>query len=190
MTPKTLGARARCVVFSVLLVSAPAFAQVELGGIVRDPDVRGLHRARPWLVPRRLHRHAAERRGPRQGAALHLEPPVHDRAAVPGAVAMGGTLSAARASHLERGGRVGPRRGLGHGRRLSARQSGSGWTDARTRRRTPGIPLQASRPAIGRATRSSRAPRTSRPRGSGAASASRAAISRRSPSSSRGVRTC
>ena len=173
------------------LMSVPAFAQVELGGIVRDPDVRGLHRAWPGLVPRRLHRHADERGGARQGAALLVQPPVHDRAAVPGAIAVGGTLPAACASHLERGGRVGPCRGLGHGRRLSARhrQDLDGWAPAPVGERLASTLGLHDRPLGGRHARRAHDARQdgvdpARRRHPGQRS------SRRSPPSSRGARTC
>ena len=68
---------------ALLAVSVPASAQIELTGSYVPRMLRGLHRARPRLGPRRLHRHAAQRRGARQGAALHVEPAVDDRAPVP-----------------------------------------------------------------------------------------------------------
>ena len=88
--------RGLCVSLSVVLDERPAFAQVELSGsyairMYEDYIERG-----PGSFMGDFTGHADERRGAREGAALHLEPSVDDRAAVPGAVAVGGTVPAAR----------------------------------------------------------------------------------------------
>src|SRR6185503_10014853 len=73
-------------------VSRHCTARVGAGGphrLVGAEALRGLHRARPRLRPRRLHGRADERRGARESAVLHVEPPVHGRAAVPPAGAVG-----------------------------------------------------------------------------------------------------
>ena len=150
--------------------------------LVRHPDVRGLHRTRARFVPGRLHRHADERRGARQGAA-----------ATPRAFPRRSSASASR-SHP--GWDSTGRSACGSGARsttaasspgcwaatICATPSGSGWTDGRTRRRTRGIRRRASRPGTGKATRWWRTPRTSRRRGSGEASAFPAATGPSSPS--------
>ena len=66
--------RVVAIVFALLAFAAPSFAQIELSGAYASRMYEDYIERGPGRVHGQLHRHAAERRRTRQGAALHVEP--------------------------------------------------------------------------------------------------------------------